>query len=63
MCSLHRELVVEAVVVVVVKVAVVEVVNVWGWSDPLLVGCTWGASAQTLPSCEHVVTSCSDAPP
>ena len=48
MCSLYRELVVEAVVVVVVKVAVVEVVNLWGWSDPLLVGCTWGASAQTV---------------
>ncbi len=54
MCSLYRELVVEVVVVVVVKAAVVEVVNVWGWSDPLLVVCTWGASAQTLPSCEHV---------
>jgi hypothetical protein len=48
MSSLYQELVVEAVVVVVVKVAVVEVVNLWGWSDPLLVGCTWGASAQTV---------------
>jgi hypothetical protein len=61
MCSHYRELVVEVVVAVAVEaVAVVVLVNVGGggWSDPLLVGCTW-----RVPSCEHVVTSWSDVPP
>ncbi len=61
MCSHYRELVVEAVVAVAVAVeavAVVVLVNVGGWSDPLLVGRTW-----RVPSCEHVVTSWSDVPP